>query len=61
MYQVKYDMPDAQSNFEFILEQLMHGAEVIILRYGIEVARLTAIGEPGGGYQSAMLPPLQAC
>ncbi|WP_435609833.1 hypothetical protein [Pseudomonas knackmussii] len=55
MYQVKYDMPDAQKDFEFILEQLMHGAEIIIIRYGIEVARITAI-EGLGGCTLALVP-----
>lgn len=45
MCQVKYDMPDAQTSLEFILEQVIYGAEVIITRYGCEVARITAIEE----------------
>ena len=43
MHQVKYDMPDAQCSLEYILEQVIHGTEVIIVRNGIEVARVTVM------------------
>lgn len=43
MHQVKYDMPDAQFSLEYILEQVIHGTEVIIVRNGIEVARVTVM------------------
>jgi antitoxin (DNA-binding transcriptional repressor) of toxin-antitoxin stability system len=46
MHQVKYDMPEAQSSLEYILEQVIHGTEVIILRQGIEIARITATQGP---------------
>lgn len=42
MYRVKYDLSDALTSFDFLLEQAIYGAEVIIIRDGIEVARLTA-------------------
>ncbi|WP_449433780.1 hypothetical protein [Pseudomonas putida] len=42
MYRVKYDLPEAVTSFEFLLEQALYGAEVIIIRDGIEVARITA-------------------
>lgn len=42
MYRVKYDLPEALTSFEFLLEQAIYGAEVIIVRDGVEVARLTA-------------------
>ncbi len=43
MQQVKYEMPDAQSSLEFILEQVIYGTEVVIVRQGIEIARITAM------------------
>ncbi len=43
MYQVKYDLPEAQSSLEFILEQVIYGTEVVIVRHGVEVARITAV------------------
>lgn len=43
MYQVKYDLSDAQTSLEYILEQVIHGAEVIIIRDGSEVARMTVM------------------
>lgn len=45
MHQVKYDLPEAQTSFEFILEQVIYGAEVIIVRHGIEIARITAVND----------------
>lgn len=61
MHQVRYDLPEAQSSLEFILEQVIHGTEVIIVRRGIEVARIIAApaeyenasSQPaGGGHES---------
>ncbi|NIE74812.1 prevent-host-death family protein [Pantoea sp. Tr-811] len=43
MHQVKYDLPEAQTSLEFILEQVIYGTEVVIVRNGIEIARLTAV------------------
>lgn len=43
MYQVKYDLSDAQTSLEYILEQVIYGAEVIIIRNGFEVARITVM------------------
>ena len=43
MHQVKYDLPEAQSSLEFIVEQVIYGTEVIIVRHGIEIARVTAV------------------
>ena len=43
MHQVKYDLPEAQSSLEFILEQVIYGTEVVIVRHGVEVARITAV------------------
>lgn len=43
MHQVKYDLADAQSSLEFILEQVIYGTVVIIVRQGIEIARVTAV------------------
>jgi len=55
MYQVKYDMPEAQTDLELILEQVIYGAEVIIVRYGVEVARITALDGKGRGNAPATL------
>ncbi|AXQ48332.1 type II toxin-antitoxin system prevent-host-death family antitoxin [Pseudomonas vlassakiae] len=43
MHQVKYDLPEAQSSLEFILEQVIYGTEVVIVRHGVEVARITPV------------------
>ncbi|MBF8723111.1 MULTISPECIES: type II toxin-antitoxin system Phd/YefM family antitoxin [Pseudomonas] len=43
MHQVKYDLSEAQTSLEFILEQVIYGTEVIILRHGVEIARITAV------------------
>lgn len=43
VHQVKYDLADAQSSLEFILEQVIYGTVVIIVRQGIEIARVTAV------------------
>lgn len=43
MYQVKYEMEEAHSSFEFLLEQVKYGAEVIISRNGVEIARVTGV------------------
>ncbi|MFJ4154966.1 hypothetical protein ACIQUF_11075 [Pseudomonas sp. NPDC090233] len=43
MYQVTYDLADAQSSLEFILEQVIYGTVVIIVRHGIEIARVTRV------------------
>ncbi|MBO9552245.1 type II toxin-antitoxin system prevent-host-death family antitoxin [Pseudomonas sp.] len=43
MHQVKYDLSEAQSSLEFILEQVIYGTEVVIVRHGIEVARITPV------------------
>lgn len=39
---VKYDLSEAQTSLEFILEQVIYGSVVVIVRNGIEIARLTA-------------------
>lgn len=46
MYQVKYDLPDVQTSLEFLLEQVIYGAEAIICRDGVEIARVTGIKRP---------------
>ncbi|WP_085615025.1 MULTISPECIES: prevent-host-death family protein [unclassified Pseudomonas] len=43
MNQVIYDLYEAQSSLEFILEQVIYGTVVIIVREGIEIARVTAM------------------
>lgn len=43
MQQVKYGVNDAQASLEFILEQVTHGTEVVIVRHGIEIARITPV------------------
>ncbi|HEN8798391.1 hypothetical protein HP546_07630 [Pseudomonas sp. CM25] len=43
MQQVKYEMPEAQTSLEFILEQVIYGTEVVIVRQGVEIARITAM------------------
>ncbi|BBP76290.1 hypothetical protein HX881_20380 [Pseudomonas gingeri] len=60
MCQVKYDMPDAQTSLEFILEQVICGAEVIITRYGLEVARITAVQGPRKNTAAVLPLPPQA-
>ncbi len=45
MQPVKYDVPDAQSSLEYILEQVTHGTDVVIVRNGVEVARISPVKE----------------
>ncbi|WP_194790371.1 type II toxin-antitoxin system Phd/YefM family antitoxin [Pseudomonas sp. UFMG81] len=59
MYQVKYEMPEAQTSLEYILEQVIHGAEIIIVRHGIEVARITAAQGLSKGATTVMSTPYE--
>ena len=43
MHQVKYDLSEAQTSLEFILEQVIYGTVVVIVRQGIEIAKITAV------------------
>jgi hypothetical protein len=43
VHQVKYDLSEAQTSLEYILEQVIYGTVVVIVRNGIEIARVTAV------------------
>lgn len=54
MYEVRYDLPEAVDSFEFLLEQARHGADVIISRNGVEIAKVTGIKGTIPGSQSSV-------
>jgi hypothetical protein len=43
VHHVKYDLSEAQTSLEYILEQVIYGTVVVIVRNGIEIARVTAV------------------
>ncbi|WP_313644037.1 hypothetical protein [Pseudomonas sp.] len=59
MHQVKYDLSEAQTTLEYILEQVIYGTAVVIVRNGIEIARLTAVEGLSGRATTVMDLPYQ--